>query len=162
MLFLSEGRRTEPSPPLNLPNAQAGGETGLTLIVFKRDKKQDLKCAVRVLGDGEGKKEESEFKKISYRDPTVTVTERPEVNGRAGLQGTDTQASTCPNILLWTERVKSQKKAHTLLFSRRNHIIWVYRNGEVVSEVDFSKGSHLNRGRVGSCDTPGGSTAGVG
>ena len=58
MLFLSEGRRTEPSPPLNLPNAQAGGETGLTLIVFKRDKKQDLKCAVRVLGDGEGKKEE--------------------------------------------------------------------------------------------------------
>lgn len=33
-----------------------------------------------------------------------------------------------------------QKKAHTLLFSRRNHIIWVYRNGEVVSEVDFPKG----------------------
>ena len=79
MLFLSEGRRTEPSPPLNLPNAQAGGETGLTLIVFKRDKKQDLKCAVRVLGDGEGKKEESEFKKISYRDPTVTVTNMPDI-----------------------------------------------------------------------------------
>ena len=109
---------------------------------------------------GKERKKESEFKEISCREPTVTV--RPEVNRRAGPQGTDTQASTCPNILLWTERVKAQKKAHTLLFSRRNHIIWVYRNGEVVSEVDFPKGSHLDRGRVGNCNTPGGSTRGVG
>lgn len=94
------------------------------------------------LGMGKERRKESEFKEISCRELTVTVTERPEVNGRAGPQGT--WASTCPNILLWTERVKSQKKAHTLLFSRRNHIIWVYRNGEMVSEVDFSKGSHLD------------------
>ena len=134
-------------------------EEKLGLLCFQGGQKTGLKmCSQGSWGWG---RKESEFK-ISYRNPTVTVTERPEVNGRAGLQGTDTQASTCPNILLWTERVKSQKKAHTLFFSRRNHIIWVYRNGEVVSEVDFSKGAHRNRGRVGNCDTPGGSTAGVG
>ena len=94
------------------------------------------------------------FKKIARKSPTVTVTERPEVNGRAGPQGTD------PRVLFCTERVISQKKAHTLFFSRRNHIIWVYRNGELVSEVDFSKGSHLDGGEVGNPYTPGGSGRG--
>lgn len=100
------------------------------------------------------------FKKIAHRSPTVTVTERPEVNGRAGPQGTDPRVSPSPNVLFWTERVISQKKAHTLFFSRRNHIIWVYRNGELVSEVDFSKRSHLGGGEVGNSYTPGGSGRG--
>ena len=40
------------------------------------------------LGMGKERRKESEFKEISCRELTVTVTERPEVNGRAGPQGT--------------------------------------------------------------------------
>lgn len=160
-LCLGVQGQTPPHPP-GRPSVQARGETGLALIVFRGTRKQDLKCATGVLGEGEEKKEREEimFKKIAHRSPTVTVTERPEVNGRAGPQGTDPRVSPSPNVLFWTERVISQKKAHTLFFSRRNHIIWVYRNGELVSEVDFSKGSHLGGGEVGNSYTPGGSGRG--
>lgn len=74
------------------------------------------------------------------------------VRGEPSLSATANKIhrSLHPSTLPTLERVTSQKKAHTVFFLRRNHIIWVYRNGVFVCEVGFLQGSHLDQEEIGN------------